>query len=70
LSRHGRELFDPGWIGKGGRSSWSKLSRMAVVALSGHAHLLVHFEQVSTPVSVSFRDSPAKQVTPAPVPAR
>src|SRR5215467_11987382 len=50
-------LFDPGWIGKA-TLELSNLSRMAVALYPGMRICSFTFEQVSTPVSVSYRDKP------------
>src|SRR5260221_8667332 len=50
-------LFDPGWIGKA-TLELSNLSRMAVEMYPGMRICSFTFEQVSTPVSVSYRDKP------------
>src|ERR1700736_1617109 len=50
-------LFDPGWIGKA-PLELSNLSRMAVALYPGMRVCSFTFEQVSTPVSVSYRDKP------------
>src|SRR5713226_1385401 len=50
-------LFDPGWIGKA-TLELSNLSRMAVALYPGMRVCSFTFEQVSTPVSVSYRDKP------------
>jgi dCTP deaminase len=56
-------LFDPGWIGKA-TLELSNLSRMAVALYPGMRVCSFTFEQVSTPVSVSYRDKPNNS-TPA-----
>src|SRR5260370_42246889 len=48
-------LFDPGWIGKA-TLELSNLSRMAVALYPGMRVCSFTFEQVSTPVSGSYRD--------------
>jgi dCTP deaminase len=50
-------LFDPGWIGKA-TLELSNLSRMAVALYPGMRICSFTFEQLSTPVSVSYRDKP------------
>src|SRR5713226_3541234 len=50
-------LFDPGWSGKA-TLELSNLSRMAVALYPGMRICSFTFEQVSTPVSVSYRDKP------------
>src|SRR5258707_9318319 len=50
-------LFDPGWIGKA-TLELSNLSRLAVPPYPGMRICSFTFEQVSTPVSVSYRDKP------------
>src|SRR5580693_2241827 len=55
---HGRAgLFDPGWAGQA-TLELSNLSRMAVALYPGMRVCSFTFEQVSTPVSVSYRDKP------------
>src|SRR5207245_5998299 len=49
--------FGPGWIGKA-TLELSNLSRMAVALYPGMRICSFTFEQVSTPVSVSYRDKP------------
>jgi dCTP deaminase len=53
-------LFDPGWIGKA-TLELSNLSRMAVALYPGMRVCSFTFEQVSTPVSVSYRDKPGNK---------
>src|SRR6266478_6348698 len=53
-------LFDPGWIGKA-TLELSNLSRMAVALYPGMRICSFTFEQVSTPVSVSYRDKPGNK---------
>src|SRR5262252_79610 len=53
-------LFDPGWIGKA-TLELSNLSRMAVALYPGMRICSFTFEQVSTPVSVSYRDKPSNK---------
>jgi len=50
-------LFDPGWIGKA-TLELSNLSRMAVALYPGMRICSFTFEQLSSPVSVSYRDKP------------
>jgi dCTP deaminase len=50
-------LFDPGWIGKA-TLELSNLGRMPVALYPGMRICSFTFEQVSTPVSVSYRDKP------------
>jgi dCTP deaminase len=50
-------LFDPGWIGKA-TLELSNLSRMAVALYPGMRICSFTFEQLSSPVAVSYRDKP------------
>jgi dCTP deaminase len=60
-------LFDPGWTGKA-TLELSNLSRMAVALYPGMRICSFTFEQLSSPVKVSYRDKPnnkyAGQVSP------
>ncbi|MBI1788330.1 MAG: dCTP deaminase [Acidobacteria bacterium] len=60
-------LFDPGWIGKA-TLELSNLSRMAVALYPGMRICSFTFEQLSSPVAVSYRNKPgnkyAGQVSP------
>lgn len=53
-------LFDPGWIGKA-TLELSNLSRMAVALYPGMRICSFTFEQVSTRVSVSYRNKPGNK---------
>jgi len=53
-------LFDPGWIGKA-TLELSNLSRMAVALYPGMRICSFTFEQLSSPVSVSYRDKPGNK---------
>ena len=50
-------LFDPGWTGKA-TLELSNLSRMAVALYPGMRICSFTFEQLTTPVAVSYRDKP------------
>ncbi len=53
-------LFDPGWIGKA-TLELSNLSRMAVALYPGMRICSFTFEQLSSPVAVSYRNKPGNK---------
>src|SRR5262252_544182 len=53
-------LFDPGWIGRA-TLELSNLSRMAVALYPGMRICSFTFEQLSSPVAVSYRDKPSNK---------
>lgn len=53
-------LFDPGWVGKA-TLELSNLSRMAVALYPGMRICSFTFEQLSTPVEISYRDKPGNK---------
>ena len=53
-------VFEPGWVGTA-TMELSNLGRMAVALYPGMRICSFTFEQVSTPVSVSYRDKPSNK---------